>query len=712
MATIGRRWMGLLTHLGAKVDFTGSMTGLNTKALEDYNNVVAEIERSYQASTGTITVLPDEILVPIFESFTQVSRKGGRWTHTSISPLSFVCKRWQRIIIGTPSLWSIVVASDEAEDALANAAVYVQLSRDHPLTIIYDLGCTVIDQMALILAPHYSRVKSILLQSRSCSTSLEDTHLQLLSLPNLERLEMEESLIGDTSKRTVIDRFMRRKSPLTNRLSLGKLSFSRLISIEDKLRALTVSISSVNSRTKNLRTLGSIDSLKDVTILGGAWSIEDDSSGQYSIGDGPLSWDILQLPAAPLTVTTNLSSRCTALRQLEVTIKLTWVNFLLDIITDCRSLQFLGLKIILGGEVYPSHAMQFPADRSVPTLRSLHITYEEETPTLLGFSISFFTCALLNSTPFLWELRIEGQRIFLIAEIIIPHIKVLKHLKIASLYCLSSGLASSVQIERLQSLQLRTDFTIISNLHCDTVEILDAHLVHYWRWRCTLSSAKWPRLRSLKLRREGAEKINIRLEFLELEELVIEGFSIISAVLYSLARHPTDLPCLQRLSLRGDEVEWDMLFIVLEKRILAQKDGVSPLDTLEIHGRISPFLQYDLINLVGGRLFNRTTNYELSVHYNHEILFDDQIPGCASCHYRLIACNQDVIPGAESWGGTPPPYPETVSELLKRRARRMDYLISVREHLAELRQIECPAASEMITLTRYSTLPPLYNFDM
>ena len=85
--------------------------------------------------------------------------------------------------------------------------------------------------------------------------------------------------------------------------------------------------------------------------------------------------------------------------------------------------------------------------------------------------------------------------------------------------------------------------------------------------------------------------------------------------------HPTELPLLDTLEL-GSCPEWDILFIMLEKRLLGQTTGAKPIEMILFSRVIPKRIKRALALLLAGHVVSRPSNHELSMQGNLDIFLD------------------------------------------------------------------------------------------
>ncbi|CCA72501.1 hypothetical protein PIIN_06438 [Serendipita indica DSM 11827] len=106
-----------------------------------------------------------------------------------------------------------------------------------------------------------------------------------------------------------------------------------------------------------------------------------------------------------------------------------------------------------------------------------------------------------------------------------------------------------------------------------------------------------------------------------LRQLSLWSQSLVATMILYLAMHPSELPLLDTLGLHACP-EWDILFIMLEKRLFAQTYGIKPIENLIFARAIPMRIKHSLASLLAGHIFPRPSNYELSIQGNLELFLD------------------------------------------------------------------------------------------
>lgn len=136
-----------------------------------------------------------------------------------------------------------------------------------------------------------------------------------------------------------------------------------------------------------------------------------------------------------------------------------------------------------------------------------------------------------------------------------------------------------------------------------------------------------------------------------------------------LARNPTSLPSLGSLTLH-DVPQWDIYFLMLNRRNAVSYGGISPLKVLGLQERFPRLLYRPIMDLLHGKepLPDSSLPHTLSIHYALPLLLDPSLYGCISCILCFQPCEEK--PGWPSnhvnpfQSGELFPYPTTDDEIL------------------------------------------------
>jgi hypothetical protein len=152
------------------------------------------------------------------------------------------------------------------------------------------------------------------------------------------------------------------------------------------------------------------------------------------------------------------------------------------------------------------------------------------------------------------------------------------------------------------------------------------------------------------------------LELTEARESVVMVWA--SDALEAILMRPCDLPVLEKIKLTGECFEWDILLLMLERRILYSHLGISHINTLVLPHDLLYKLLHPIAELLQGKLPEREANEQFSLTAVGQRLWDNDMcveikhsaprltslplsPGCFSCCYAFRNCDALTIAGVE-----------------------------------------------------------------
>ena len=121
---------------------------------------------------------------------------------------------------------------------------------------------------------------------------------------------------------------------------------------------------------------------------------------------------------------------------------------------------------------------------------------------------------------------------------------------------------------------------------------------------------QWPKLLHLDLLLNRIYHIRFHGGFM-LYKLTLRTHTTVAGVCHQMALHPELFPVLQELELMSAP-EWDILCIMLEKRLVARTKGVRGLNRVYL-GYAPPDIRYFVSMILKGHIVERRSNYELSL---------------------------------------------------------------------------------------------------
>lgn len=167
----------------------------------------------------------------------------------------------------------------------------------------------------------------------------------------------------------------------------------------------------------------------------------------------------------------------------------------------------------------------------------------------------------------------------------------------------------------------------LRRLSCSTVEDLTLYPPTSWiqqRVNDKVSPNEWPQLRQIRASCELLAWTDLRLRHLR-DITLYSGDGIFGHCATELCReiilHPTNFPSLEYICMDTCP-QWDIFFILLERRNIYTTSGISRLRHIGLPSISPTRLHQPITELLGGRLPERPSNYDLSVIGNLDIIMD------------------------------------------------------------------------------------------
>lgn len=106
--------------------------------------------------------------------------------------------------------------------------------------------------------------------------------------------------------------------------------------------------------------------------------------------------------------------------------------------------------------------------------------------------------------------------------------------------------------------------------------------------------------------------------------------------------NPNGFPALEELGLY-QLPEWDIFFIMLERRNVIKVQGVTKLRKISLPKYYPKGLFGPVFDHISGKFPTRPSNWDLSFQGNMEPLEDITVPGCTTCLRSLLTCSSPII---------------------------------------------------------------------
>ncbi|KAG8921348.1 hypothetical protein FRC01_000299 [Tulasnella sp. 417] len=163
-----------------------------------------------QAASATIHLLPQELLLLVFEIYT-----GTKTPVRNLVLLTLVCKRWWHIVEGTPSLWCWI----SGEEALPSIRKALAMAKDVPLEINYPANNAKTEQEAFFaeISGRIAQWRSLVVGTENADSASPTSelltprishHIPALKAMTNQAQEMEITSFGDNDWTFTVGKFV------------------------------------------------------------------------------------------------------------------------------------------------------------------------------------------------------------------------------------------------------------------------------------------------------------------------------------------------------------------------------------------------------------------------------------------------------------------------------------------------------------------------
>jgi hypothetical protein len=608
----------------------------------DYNELVDRLRAMNEPRRfDPLDKLPVEIWQTILykvisPTFRPHSKFFYRILPNSIFLFMLVSKRWLNFIVNTPFLWTTVSLSADIPDNLARVKMHLELSKGLPIYLRIAIPLAEWVEVVPFLAENRHRIIYIQITPRrlrygdsakACTeihTYLDD----LLPLPVLQRFDVL-SMEASTETTSLAQRLLTECPSLTCLMGFNLKKETLILDSAHRLQRFQTTqdlASLVQKWFPNLDMIKFTDS--------GTPQTADQDIGNHLLTWWHLAFTSPRNAPPPLTLVSKLINLVT----FESSINGTVLKELL-----CRLYLMPRLKRL-----------------------NLHITFEERYKTELPSDTDIRSCesaTVLNigfiSSPKnpLSDVNVYFDRV---QELIIKALPSVDELTVQSSRTIPIQFMDSRTFPRLLNLYLEsipeptTTITLspsIRNLYFMTsyswlrgflkYSSSSMHRMSLDSWNPSRSSDnsgdqgwidpdKWPVLISLTISAHHIAKKSTGFEHLRALSLRISSYAYgsydflndsITRFCLTFAMNTSQLPVLESLSL-NQLPEWDIFFIMLERRNVTKAQGISKLKNITLPHFYPKELFGPIQDLIRGKFATRPSNRDLSFAGNLELIED------------------------------------------------------------------------------------------
>ncbi|KAG8808805.1 hypothetical protein FRC17_003768, partial [Serendipita sp. 399] len=582
--------------------------------------------------------LPIELFILLIKEI--ISRRDGTSTKDLLT-LSLVNAQWRRALVSEPTLWTDVAIGNGLKDTdvLARVHTGLVLSDTQPIHLAIDHPAPDWNEHFVpLLRPHASRVKSLIIWPPSSTKLAEEATagdvticeilMSLGPLPNLRTLELESKyrvhdweftsfLIRTPSIWSITGDYLTYHQ-IENCVSLELDTFMTYVTLGKLLRILP--------KFQRLTTL----IVEDIT---GEESFYSDEDNEGRLSDLPLT----QLPLQSLNFRQNRAVDLPRLISIsshlvDISMAITW-KVLAEVLPLLRDSRLEELALYVKCKRSWDNVFQ-PLD--VPrfaTLKSFtfHLHGYDSNLEADHERVERLFDSIRSSTS-LQKVAFSTDRLHFPLEVI----NTLPNLRTFSLDAVK--IEAVDRLFRLQSVYLEAiTLHIPAPLICDTLKVL----------RC-------PNLVNLELEYDGGEPftpdVQLRLDtdgqypalyvlewglrgviwhvtslpslrIVKFKDLTLQH---VSDFCVSIILRPHDCPSLEQIEFL-QYPEWDLLYIMLERRNFLRDARISPIRLVSMPSSIGLALRQPLNSLLRGRFANRCSNQDVSLVAITEVYSDSSL---------------------------------------------------------------------------------------
>lgn len=655
-----QKMLDLLRQIGPQMDYSGSTRSIDPKLLLEYNQAAESAYRRCNVPPKCgLSDLPVEIWLGIVREATSskvadIQRQFDA-NNQQLLILTQVNKSLATPILHTPWLWSNIVVNDHIEDLEAKLSIFLHLSGESSLSLAYDHSAASVRVTAPLLAPHLHRVNALFITLFFLFSQNSDQFLSTTSFSSVRHLETSIHYFHQIPQ---LDALAPHQPALSSILPnrTDTIGYIKLLMEDGQLTEVDLPLVS----HEKLQVLERIDSVRALKLESDPRS--DTFHSQYSpdgqhVGDSdvqhtPLHWTILCCKHMRWDIVHNLLNRsATTLTDLEVDINVDLVSSLLPQLNTMINLKRLNVTIVMKpNQVYISPKFDLASkNATLPLKRFIFRVRTSDDTDMTG--ATFSPSPVSDAYAGLVETFCKNAPLLETVEV--P--------------CFANNFTLSDQLTCLTSLYLQMG--VFPVLDDQTYCLAPLHLrrlfffggssvfnqfrsrsVHHLTYkdpdgddyareplnifRINTSQEAWPELMHLEV---SMNHHQLRFKpTSSLRKLSVSRIAVVSAC-YQMALEPDLFPSLQIITMSG-YVEWDILCIMLERRLVARSHGIQPLHMIQL-GYTPPDLRYFICSILRGHLVERRSNYDLSFQHVFETLKKKNVTGCLHCHVQLRWCS-------------------------------------------------------------------------
>jgi hypothetical protein len=602
-------------------------------------NRIADSINSLQAKTRSdpINKLPPEIFTQII--FNAVPDTGHLWDGVNynffVLPLTLISTRWIDFITNTPIFWTKILLDERVPDCFPIASTFLQLSRQLPISV--DILWSPSLESSIIwpeMKKHRNRITRIKCDFAYCSPLSEQNSTKLRDfIARLSPLPLINTLIylGPSSDDSTVQHVLNICPTLTeiHGIKLTKESVQCLMLRNCKTIALWYNIDSMLPLLEDNPALNVVSEHLDLFIRGPT-SVETSSRLKK-----PVKWETMNLNYLTKSLSIDITEKMTQLISLSVSGFLDSLTRLFTNIDRLCRLQELSLVFWVdeSESLEKNPTTSFPNNGSV---KSLNLSLLQSVP---------------DSTP--TKAKPMRKRF---SELVIQSLSAVQYLSLTCRHSYDNPTLGELlditvlsRLSHLQRLTLHSDLSVDS-FELPPCEILNLEFPTQSQFKISNQTTRrlyvsisrsfisvqslYDRFQSLDDQSWPLEKLTVPIDFIgnshtrfpHLIEISLKGILRydLTGFCANLALYPTFCPALEVLYM--DQCpEWDIFFIMLERRLAWSINELKPLKSITIPYRTPGNLLRHICDILQGRFSDRPSNFDLSILATLEVILDNRV---------------------------------------------------------------------------------------
>jgi hypothetical protein len=621
------------------------------KKKKSYNEVMDALQALGRGpQVDPLKTLPGEIITAIILDIT--SSKEQWYTSKEIGslvPLMMVSKTWRNFIISEPLLWNFIVIDDKR--TLETIISQLELSVDIPLTIKFEIPFGQWRSICQELSKHRDRIQTVIFKDPMLKKGIEFPEIAeaLSPLPNLRQLGDSWGPTYDTylyEIKTFLELFPSLKEiyNIPFRSSDLEIAKDRLILEEVQ------TYDSPNVFVPTVETIQGIRKVTLLTIFGGPDKRENDLESALE-SSRQLGWTHFKYNRYSISFPLPLLRRLLSLTSLYLGAELDTIKKVASIIHQFSQLRFFEAFISLShGDDLSYPPVSFPnlQVHTIKILISPPDNYDEpdnpqERERLLSEchkipemilqtmpNAGYLKVSIIggqSSFPF-FSLKdsFKGDEMFIYFSECTPlassDMELPSSVETLSIDCTWRAICglSSLSLKHLNILQDFGEDPVdknMDNLYSPVVSLEQQ-----------IDLKTWPSLETISLYKNWVQWGQSSLDSLKTVTIwEPDDNDVVDNATYfvrEIARRPESYPSLEEIHL-GVCPEWDILFIMLERRNLLASQGVTRIKTLWLPSSLPDSIYQGIGEIMRCKWPERPSNRELSLAGNAKTILDPQV---------------------------------------------------------------------------------------